>query len=190
MALGAPPSLVAAAQRDALDEIRHTELCFGLARALDGRAASPGPFAEARKARTLSGSGTLAFAQLALDSLVDGALHEGVSARIIARLAKRCELPAVRAILEEIAADEGRHAADGWDVVTWCIAEGGAPVISALRGALGALSPVMNSPLPEGAKGGGWQRYGIHDHALESEEYAKARADLGARIEGPRTLAT
>lgn len=29
-----------------------------------------------------------------------------------------------RAILKEIAADEGRHAAHGWDVVAWCLAEG------------------------------------------------------------------
>jgi hypothetical protein len=37
MALGAPAALLAAAQRDAADEVRHTELCFSLARAIDGR---------------------------------------------------------------------------------------------------------------------------------------------------------
>src|SRR5262249_10023766 len=128
MALGAPAELIVAANRDALDEIRHTELCFSLAQSLDGIAESPGPFPEVSAARTLPSQRTLALAKLAVDSLVDGALHEGVSARIIAKLARRCEEPATRAILKEIAADEGRHAAHGWDVVRWCLAEGGRPV--------------------------------------------------------------
>lgn len=38
LALGAPPTLVAAAQRDALDEVQHAEACFSIARAIDGRA--------------------------------------------------------------------------------------------------------------------------------------------------------
>jgi hypothetical protein len=42
MALGAPPELVTAANQDTLDEIRHTEACFALAYALDGKVASPG----------------------------------------------------------------------------------------------------------------------------------------------------
>jgi hypothetical protein len=128
MALGAPPALIASANRDALDEIRHTELCFSIARALDGKSVSPGPFPQAQRVATLPRSRTLALAKLAVDSLVDGALHEGVSARIIAKLAQRCEVPAIRTALKEIAADEGRHAAHGWTVVAWCLAEGGRPV--------------------------------------------------------------
>jgi hypothetical protein len=52
MALGAPPSLIAAANRDALDEIRHAELCFSLACALDGKRVGPGPFPEAQRVAT------------------------------------------------------------------------------------------------------------------------------------------
>jgi hypothetical protein len=115
IALGAPPSLVRAAQRDALDEIRHTELCFSLARAIDGRDVGPGPFAVMDGA-SRSGSRALSLARLAVDSLVDGALHEGVSARVIAQLAKRTDMEPIRALLKELAADEGRHAAHGWDV--------------------------------------------------------------------------
>ena len=37
MALGAPPHLIASSNTDGLDEIRHTELCFSLARSIDGR---------------------------------------------------------------------------------------------------------------------------------------------------------
>jgi hypothetical protein len=182
MALGAPPDLVADANRDALDEIRHAELCFGLARAIDGRVQSPGAFPEAARARTLSRSRTLALAQLAVDSLIDGALHEGVSARIIAKLARRCEAPAIQAILKEIAADEGRHARHGWDVVRWCLAEGGESVARALEGALRALPKTMSSPMPEDARDGRWERWGIMGEELEAEEHDATRVDLERRI--------
>mgnify|MGYP003380246193 CR=1 FL=1 len=125
----------------------------------------------------------VALAQLAVDSLVDGALHEGVSARVVAKLKARCEDDAIRKVLEEIAADEGRHAAHGWDVVAWCVATGGATVASALRGALDGLPEAMRSPLPQAAEGGAWERWGIHGNALEAEEYASALRDLRERVE-------
>jgi len=78
MALGAPPTLVAAANQDSLDEIRHAELCFSLATALDGTRWSPAPFPEAGRVPALPRSRPLALARLAVTSLVDGALHEGV----------------------------------------------------------------------------------------------------------------
>ncbi len=182
MALGAPPSLVAAANQDALDEIRHTELCFSLARALDGKMVSPGPFPEAQRVGALPRSRTLALAKLAVDSLVDGALHEGVSARIIAKLARRGEVPAVRTALEEIAADEGRHAAHGWAVVEWCLDEGGSPVGQALLAALRTLPQEMDSRLPEQASNGGWEKWGIHGHCLETQEYGATLAHLAERV--------
>jgi len=182
MSLGAPPELMAAAQQDALDEIRHTELCFSIARALDGAAESPGPFPEAKRAGGLPGPRSLALVALAVDSLVDGALHEGVSARVVARLVKRCEVPAVREALKEIAADEGRHAAHGWDVVLWCVAEGGPAVVAAVVGAVRGLPQAIHSDLPLAARDGGWERYGIPGHPLENEEYGKGRADLVRRV--------
>jgi hypothetical protein len=184
MALGAPPSLVAAANRDALDEIRHTELCFSLARALDGKTVSPGPFPEAQPVATLPRSRSLALAKLAVDSLIDGALHEGVSARIIAKMAPRAEAPVIRDALKEIAADEGRHAAHGWAVVDWCLDEGGSGVGVALLGALRALPREMRSELPAPAADGGWERWGIHGQRLESEEYEAALAHVAGRVNG------
>jgi hypothetical protein len=182
MALGAPPALVAAANRDALDEIRHAELCFSIARALDGRTESPAPFPEAQRVGTLPRSRTLALGKLAVDSLVDGALHEGVSARVIAKLSQRSAVPAIAAALKGIAADEGRHTAHGWAVVEWCLDEGGAPVAEALFGALAALPGQMSSTLPAGASGGEWERWGIHGHALEAAEYTSALEQLGRRV--------
>jgi hypothetical protein len=182
IALGAPPRLIADAQRDALDEIRHTELCFSLARAIDGVESGPGAFAEAREQTALPASRGLSLSSLAVHSLIDGALHEGVSARIVARLARSTESPVITRVLKEIAADEGRHAAHGWDVVEWCVAEGGTAVLRALEGALRTLPASMSSPLPSAARDGSWERFGIHGEALERSEYEKARAELVRRV--------
>lgn len=182
MALGAPPELLTSANQDALDEIRHTEACFALAHALDGKVESPGPFPEAKRAHTLSFVRSVALAQLAALSLVDGALHEGVSARVIAKLARRAQHPRIIGTLKQIAADEGRHAAHGWDVVEWCLEQGGVAVAHALLGAVRALPQRMSSSLPEPALSGAWEPWGIHGEALEREEYAAARADLVQRV--------
>jgi hypothetical protein len=41
----------------------------------------------------------------------------------------------------------------------------------------------MRSDLPAAAAEGGWVRWGIHDHRLESEEYAAALAQVTARVQ-------
>lgn len=189
VALGAPPALIAGAQRDALDEIRHAELCFALARAIDGKNESPAAFPDAARARTLSRIRGVALAELAVDSLIDGALHEGVSARIVAKLARRAVDPSIRAILKQIAADEGRHSAHGWDVVRFCLAQGGAPVAHALASAVRVLPKTMATPLPPSsgrpadAATGGWERWGIMGSALEAAEYEKAKASVLRRVD-------
>ncbi len=182
IALGAPPDLIHSANLDARDEIRHAELCFSLAKAIDGQDGGPGPFPEAQTARTLPSNRTLALAALAVDSLIDGALHEGLSARIIAQLARRCEDPAIRALLLELAADEGRHAAHGWDVVKWCLDEGGAPVVHALRGAAATIPEHPSTDLPLAARDGSWEGFGIHGVAMEAEQHRLARASLADKV--------
>jgi hypothetical protein len=183
VALGAPPHLISASQADAIDEVRHAELCFSLARSLDGHEEDPAPFPAAHRARTLPPTRTLGLATLAVHSLVDGALHEGVSARVIAKLAKRSDVPAIRGVLKEIAADEGRHSAHGWDVVEWCLAEAKDPVANALLGALRTLPARMRPSVPEAATDGSWEPWGIHGEALAQHEYADARAALVERVE-------
>ena len=192
LGLGAPPALVVAAQQDALDEIAHTEICFSLARALDGEEGSPGPFPEAHHRPTHFKSRPWELARLAVSSLVDGALHEGLSAAVVAKMAKRCAVPEIRAALARIAADEGRHAAHGWEVVQWCLAEGGVSVGHALEGAALALPEFIQSTRPAAAMRGSWEAWGIHGSALEEEEYGKARRRLLARLDSllkARTLA-
>lgn len=183
MALGAPPDLIAASNQDALDEIRHAEMCFSLARGIDGAEKSPAPFPEAARARTLSSFRKLALAELAVDSLIDGALHEGVSARVAAMLARKCESPQIKAVLKQIAADEGRHAAHGWDVVEWCLAVGGASTARALLGAARALPIEMRAPLHANAEDGSWEKFGIMGRALEANAYPTTRAYVMRRVE-------
>jgi hypothetical protein len=183
LGLGAPPSLIAAAQRDALDEVRHAEACFALARAIDGRAVSPGAFPEAARMPSLSRVRLVALAAVAVDSLIDGAINEGVSARLAATVAQRCEVGPFRDALKTIAADEGRHAAHGWDVVEWCVAEGGAPVVRALIGALEGLPKRARERLPTAADEGSWERWGIHGHALEADSYERALDDARRRVQ-------
>ena len=182
MALGAPPRLIKATQEDALDEIRHTELCFSLARSLDGREMSPGPFPETQASSRRSRVRIVALAQLAVDSLVDGALHEGLSAAVIAKVARRATFPEIRTMLMGIARDEGGHAAHGWDVVEWCLAEGGEAVASALRGAMLTLPERAKHRRPSAAMSGEWESFGIHGQALEDQEFARIRASLQGRL--------
>jgi hypothetical protein len=182
VALGAPPDLLAAAQRDALDEIAHAEACFAIARSIDGAEVGAGPFPAAARAGQRSRIRVVALADLAVDSLVDGALHEGLSARVVARLARRCEVPSIREALRRVAADEGRHAAHGWDVVEWCVRQGGAPVVSALEGAVRALPAAVHDALPTEAEGGAWERWGIPGRATEAIEYARARENVASRV--------
>lgn len=182
LALGAPPELIAAAHRDGLDEIRHAQMCFALATAIDGADVSPAPFPESRRARSLPRIRILALARLAVDSMVDGVLHEGLSARILARLARLTALPRIRQTVTELAADEGRHAAHAWHVVQWCVSAGGAPVVHALLGAVSALPVRAGVGARQEAHGGAWQRWGIPGRALEEEEYAAARAGVVRRV--------
>ncbi|HUB06070.1 MAG TPA: ferritin-like domain-containing protein [Myxococcales bacterium] len=184
LGLGAPAALLEAAQRDGLDEIHHAEACFSLARALDGRDVSPSDFPAAARARPRSRVRKLALAQLAVDSLVEGALHEGLSARVVGHLAKGCEDPAIRPMLAQIAADESRHAAHAWDVLDFCLAEGGLPVRGALAGAAAALPQTLESDQPPAARQGAWVRYGIHGDEVEAEAYARTRAAVVRRLEG------
>jgi len=191
LALGAPPELLASAHRDGLDEIRHAQMCLGLATAIDGVDLSPAPFPESRSARALPRTRVMALARLAVDSLVDGVLHEGVSARTLARLTRLAESSVIRETLAVLAADEGRHAAHAWHVVQWCVREGGEPVVQALRGAARVLprrpgerpssTPDDGSSLE--ARSGAWQRWGIPGRALEEEEYAAAVASVAHRVE-------
>jgi hypothetical protein len=138
LAIGAPAPLVAKAFDDAQDEIRHAQLCYGLAAAIDGRALGAGPFPEA----AWPGEGAPDVASVARASLVEACVLESASARVAAALEQRSDLPPpIRALLATIAVDEARHAEHGWEILDWCLARAPGLADDSLRRALTSVSP-------------------------------------------------
>ena len=82
----------------------------------------------------------------------------------------------------EISSDEGRHAAHAWDVLEWCIEDGGDIVVNALRGSIAALPRRIRSNRPAAAQRGRWEPYGIHGQLLEEDEYVRVRSSALKRL--------
>jgi hypothetical protein len=125
LAVAAPPALLAAHQRAGLQEIRHAERCFALARAYGGGAVDPGPIAV-----PLPRGGGLA--RLACDTFVEGCVNETIGALLAARALEACTVTPVRDVLRIIAAEEAAHAALAWKTLAWALKEGGAEVARAV----------------------------------------------------------
>ncbi|MEM6993179.1 MAG: hypothetical protein AAF721_21880 [Myxococcota bacterium] len=179
LAVGAPARLVADAHADALDEIRHAQLCYGLAADIDGCLRGPAPFLAATAPAP---SPTLA--TVAAESAVESCVLERASAIVAARLAEHPELcPRVREVLEEIADDEARHAEHGWAVLAWCRRRGGKEIDAAVDEALHELRPAtMTGPVPDDR----WERYGIAGTPQWRSAVAAARRELGKRLHAAR----
>ena len=125
MAVGAPPSLISAAQRAASDEIRHAQMCFAIASGYIGAQVGPGPL-------TAAAPRQLDLAQLAVTTFVEGCVSESVGALEAERLGQQATHPSIRRILREIADDEARHAELAWSTVGWAVRTGGRPVVDAV----------------------------------------------------------
>ncbi|MCY1067131.1 ferritin-like domain-containing protein [Nannocystis sp. RBIL2] len=120
LAVGAPADLVKDAQQALADEIEHARLCFALASLYEGTGVGPGPLTAADPLGALD-----------LDAVVAAVIREACVGETLSALeareaALRAEDPAVRRILEQIAADEQRHAELGWRVVQWALARASA----------------------------------------------------------------
>lgn len=102
LALGAPSGLIEDAHRDALDEIRHARLCYGVATGFDGEVRGAAAF----PAAVMPLDRTPTFESLALECLRESCVLEGASAYAAQHLAERAELSALRSVLDEIAVDE------------------------------------------------------------------------------------
>ncbi|MEZ4384741.1 MAG: hypothetical protein R3A79_25655 [Nannocystaceae bacterium] len=135
LAVGAPPALVAAAQQAGIDEVEHARRCFAIAQRYAGDAAperGPGPLPAVAPRR-------LDLAGLAAATFVEGCVGETIAALTATRAARRCADPQVKAALEQIAADETRHAELAWATVAWAVGSGDPSVAVALREAARAL---------------------------------------------------
>lgn len=140
LAVGAPPDLVAACHRAALDEIRHASTCERLA----GRPPSSFGAISGLLGRRLGGwrrSRRFQLQRLAVEFLVDGWRNEGAAAAQLRDRAETAASPQDRAALISMAEDEQRHADLARAIVTWCFDE--EPV--AVGRALARVAPIASA---------------------------------------------
>ncbi len=138
LAVGAPASIVADAQRAMGDEIRHAEACFAIASAYAG--ADVGPSAIA-----MSGAihGPVTLADVAAATVREGCVGEAIAAFIAAASRDEASDPAVREALARIVAEEQEHAALAFRFVVWALNTGDGAVRDAVAEAFrGAMSNV------------------------------------------------
>jgi hypothetical protein len=115
LAVGAPSELVEASGRALGDEIRHANVCFGLASAYAGRPLGPG---------ALSADGALgsrSFEAIAHTAIAEACIGETLAAVEAAEAAEHARDPVIRALLFAIAEDERRHAELGWRFLDWAL---------------------------------------------------------------------
>jgi hypothetical protein len=168
LAHGAPADLVAAAQRAAADELRHARACFSLASAYAGRSIGPGPMPLGPSAPVAA-----TWVELAAWTVHEGCVGETVAAWLATEIAGSATDPAVRAVMEAIAADELRHAELAWSVVRWASAEGGAPVRAAIADAFARAS--ISAPASFGAV---CPAHGLLDGSATTAAMQRALHDL------------
>jgi hypothetical protein len=144
-ALGAPAELIERSHRAALDEIKHARRCFAIARAYGG---------EPWTAGAIPGLGrgddrAVDLVRLAVGSLVDGCVNEGIAADVAGNGARGAEDPVIRESLAMIADDEERHAELAWSVLAWCLDTGGEPVRAAVAARAARLDAELAPRAPD-----------------------------------------
>jgi hypothetical protein len=144
-ALGAPAELIERSHRAALDEIKHARRCFAIARAYGGETWTAGPIAGLGR-----GDGrAIDLVRLAVGSLVDGCVNEGIAADVAGNGARAAADPVVRDALAMIAGDEESHAELAWAVLAWCLDAGGEPVRAAVAARAARLDAELAPRAPD-----------------------------------------
>jgi hypothetical protein len=117
LALGAPADLVRESTAAQAEEMRHATLAFELATSYGDSPVGPGPL-------DLSGAlESQSLEEILRTTIQEGCVGETRAALEAAEAARLATVPGVKAALEGIARDEGRHAALAWRVVRWLLAE-------------------------------------------------------------------
>lgn len=165
LALGAPPSLVAAAQQAMADEVEHARGCFALAGAYAGHPVGPGPLA-------IDGAltGPISLRDAAVAAVIEGCIGETLAAHQALAAAEVASEPTVRRVLAGIAEDEARHAELAWRFVAWALAQGDAEVRMAVASAFAGARPVAPSEDAAPIAAAIWRAHG----RLSPREQARA----------------
>lgn len=144
LAVGAPAEIVALAQRALGDEIRHAELCFGLASRYAGSPVGPGSLAIAGGG---GGDARHGLAEIAAATVREGCVGETIAAFVASAARAEAEDASVQSALSVIARDESAHAALAFRFVAWALAQGGADVRDAVENAVAASMATPPTPL-------------------------------------------
>jgi hypothetical protein len=111
LALGAPPDLVAEANRAAIEEIEHARTCFAIAGHLGVRATGPASL-------SLEGMTFKDLASLAIETAKQSCVGETVAGLALSLASEKCD-PSLAPLLAKMADEEIGHAALGWKIVAW-----------------------------------------------------------------------
>lgn len=136
--LGAPADLVAEATRALADEIRHARDAFAIASAFAGETVGAGPL------DATGALGDLKPAEILRAAVREGCIAETIAAAQASVARDATSDPAIRAVLDVVAADEQRHAMLSWRFVRWMVGRDAslrAIVLDELRG--GYTVPVI-----------------------------------------------
>lgn len=140
MAHGAPTELLRAVHEAALDEVRHAEICWEIARRSGAGAIVPAPFPFGGPVDVACSLTTLS-----VSATREGCVAETLGAHAADLAAEMAPDPEVRAALRSIADDEARHAALSYRIVRWAMQRGGAEVRDAVRSAFGEPCPRVDT---------------------------------------------
>jgi hypothetical protein len=121
LALGAPPRLLRACKCAALDEIEHAQLAYSLASAYGRTPIGPGHLNLRGVAITAS------WREVVSSLIIEACVGETLASAEAMTAAEQARAPAVRAVLERIAADELRHAQLAWQSLAWLLELAGEP---------------------------------------------------------------
>jgi hypothetical protein len=117
LALGAPPDLLADAQRAAADEVEHARAAYAIASAYAGRALGPA-------ALDLGGVPIAVELREVLRGLIEEAcVGETLGVAEAVTVAEAVADPVLREVHARIAEEELRHAALGWRALQWALSQ-------------------------------------------------------------------
>lgn len=114
LAHGAPPALVTAAHRAALDEVEHARACFAIASELSDSHEPLGPAPLSLDGLSLSTD----LESMAVRAAIEGCVGETIAALALSRASSACRAP-LATHLSKMADDELSHASLAWECVAW-----------------------------------------------------------------------
>jgi hypothetical protein len=163
LSLGAPAEFIERTNQALVDETKHARLAFALASRFSGRPVGPG-------ALPIEGALDQDSAEAILTTtILEGCVGETMAALEARAALELCRDESVRSALEQIAADEERHAALAWKVVKWMVEE--RPALRAVAEGVFAQATAQRASVP--GRGEGAPALGV----LSGDELARVHAD-------------